>query len=142
MLSPYIGCPFEEEGSEDPHRQGGKIAENRPLTDVHRRYSGFVANFLWLINVNAGVVRPKKGQGSLHLTGVGRVGVAVGTGKGPGKSMRTRLLKLLFSKLPSSFSSNWGQNHYILYLFGGIIFGNYHRKRCSILFMGELLTAM
>ena len=43
--------PIRRGGSEDLHRQGWKIvAENRMLTDGHRRYfSGFV-----LIDVNAG----------------------------------------------------------------------------------------
>ena len=32
-------------GSEDPHTEGGKIAENRALTDVSRRYFGICGRF-------------------------------------------------------------------------------------------------
>ena len=32
-------------GSEDFHRKGGKVAENRALTDVSRRYFGFYGRF-------------------------------------------------------------------------------------------------
>ena len=38
---PHCGCQFEG-GSEDFRRNGGKIAENRALTDVNRHY--FSAN--------------------------------------------------------------------------------------------------
>ena len=48
--------------------KGGKFAENRTLTDVNRRYFGLMADFLRLIDVNAGGLRLEKGQGILHLT--------------------------------------------------------------------------
>ena len=38
--------------------------------------------------------------------GVGRAGGGLGTGKGTGKSMRARLSKLAFCKLPFSFSQS------------------------------------
>ena len=48
-------------------KNGGKIAENRALTGVNRRYfGGFVTDFLRLIDVNAGGFRLKEGQGILH----------------------------------------------------------------------------
>ena len=55
--------------SEDFSRNGGKIAENRALTDVNRvdAISGLMVDFLRLIDVNAGGLRLKKGQGILHL---------------------------------------------------------------------------
>ena len=39
--------------------EGRKIAENRALTDVNRRCSGLMPDFLQLIDVNAGGLRPK-----------------------------------------------------------------------------------
>ena len=50
------------------HRKRGKIAENRALIDVNRRYfGGLIADFLRLIDVNTGGLGLKKGQGILHL---------------------------------------------------------------------------
>ena len=46
---------------------GGKFAEDRTLTDVNRRYLGLMAHFLQLIDVYAGGLRLKRGQGILHL---------------------------------------------------------------------------
>ena len=55
-------------GSEDFYTENeGKIAENRALIDVNRRYFGSIADFLRLIDVNAGGLGLKKGQGILHL---------------------------------------------------------------------------
>ena len=51
-------------GSEDFRRSGGKIPENRALTDV---ILGLMVDFLWVNDVNAGGLRPEKGQGILHL---------------------------------------------------------------------------
>ena len=53
-------------GNEDFHGKGGKITENRALTDVNRRYFGIYDRFLRLIDVNAGGFRLKKGQAILH----------------------------------------------------------------------------
>ena len=50
-------------GSEDLHRQGKKIAENRMLTDA---ISGFATDFLRFIDVNAGGFRLKQGRGILR----------------------------------------------------------------------------
>ena len=55
--SPYGGCQCEG-GSEDIRRNRGKIAENS---------SGLMVDFLRLIDVNAGGLQLKKGQGILHL---------------------------------------------------------------------------
>ena len=54
--------------------------------------------FLWVVGSSFLWKMTEKGKG------VGRAGGGVGTDKGTGKSMRTRLSKLPFSKLPLSFS--------------------------------------
>ena len=46
-------------------KKRGKIAENRTLIDA---VSGLMADFLLLIDVNAGGLRLEKGQGILHRT--------------------------------------------------------------------------
>ena len=55
----------DEGAAEDPHTEGGKTAKDRKLTDVNRRYFG-ICDFLRLVDVNAGGLQLRKGQGILH----------------------------------------------------------------------------
>ena len=60
--SPHCGCQFEG-GSEDFHRKGGKITENRTLTDVKRRSFGINGRFSAVNRRQCGRFPVKKGQG-------------------------------------------------------------------------------
>ena len=61
-----ICCQFEAGDSEDLHRQGEKIAENRTSTDVNRLYFGIWGRFS-AANRQRGRFPAKKGQGILRI---------------------------------------------------------------------------
>ena len=62
--SPYCGCQFERGGGEDFRRNGGKITENRALTEVTRRYFGVDGGFSAVNRRSCRRLAAKKGPGN------------------------------------------------------------------------------
>ena len=65
--SPYCGCQFEGGEVMISTENGGKIKEMGHWQMLIDGISGLIADFLRLIDVNAGGLRLQKGEGILHL---------------------------------------------------------------------------